>query len=198
MRVIHENPMKRVDPPQTNVSSQAAATGPHFSERELAEVEASYPEGLTTQDVVELFSARGERLSEATFRKYVQLGLLPRSVRVGRKGKHRGSQGRYPASVIRQIDAVRALMAQGFTIQDIQRELLSLRTDIDALGRQLTQVLSTMEQAVRESASAPRAGDDIAARAVGDARQLADALIEKLRAIEQRLAMRARMARAAV
>lgn len=190
--------MKRVDPPQTNVSSQAAATGPHFSERELAEVEASYPEGLTTQDVVELFSARGERLSEATFRKYVQLGLLPRSVRVGRKGKHRGSQGRYPASVIRQIDAVRALMAQGFTIQDIQRELLSLRTDIDALGRQLTQVLSTMEQAVRESASAPRAGDDIAARAVGDARQLADALIEKLRAIEQRLAMRARMARAAV
>jgi DNA-binding transcriptional MerR regulator len=151
---------------------------------------------LSTQDVVELFSARGERLSEATFRKYVQLGLLPRSVRVGRKGKHRGSQGRYPASVIRQIDAVRALMARGYTIQDIQRELLSLRTDIDAVGRQLTQVLSNMEHALRESA--PGGGDEIAARAIADARQGSDELVEKLRAIEQRLAMRARMARAAV
>ena len=33
------------------------------------------------------------KFSEATLRKYVQLGLLPRSVRVGRKGKHQGSQG---------------------------------------------------------------------------------------------------------
>ena len=56
----------------------------------------SYPDGLSTQQIVELFAVEGERLSEATFRKYVQLGLLPRSVRVGRKGKHRGSQGRYP------------------------------------------------------------------------------------------------------
>lgn len=183
--------------PQLNVSSgPSSAASSQFSETELSELESRYPEGLTTQDVVELFSARGERLTEATFRKYVQLGLLPRSVRVGRKGKHRGSQGRYPASVIRQIDAVRALMAQGYTIQDIQRELLSLRTDIDAVGRQLGQLLTTMEHAVGESA--PRAGDDIASRAIADARVGADVLVEKLRAIEQRLAMRARMARAAV
>jgi DNA-binding transcriptional MerR regulator len=187
--------MKRVDPPHANAST-AAGSGSHFSEPELTDLEARHPEGLSTQDVVELFSARGERLSEATFRKYVQLGLLPRSVRVGRKGKHRGSQGRYPASVIRQIDAVRALMARGYTIQDIQRELLSLRTDIDAVGRQLTQVLSNMEHALRESA--PGGGDEIAARAIADARQGSDELVEKLRAIEQRLAMRARMARAAV
>lgn len=190
--------MKRVDPSIPVSSPSSGGPGAHFTEAELAEVEARYPEGLTTQDVVELFAARGERLSEATFRKYVQLGLLPRSVRVGRKGKHRGSQGRYPASVIRQIDAVRLLMAQGFTIQDIQRELLSLRTDIDAVNQKLAQVLSTMEQAVRDGANAPHVGDDIAARAIADARQSADALIEKLRAIEQRLAMRARMARAAV
>jgi DNA-binding transcriptional MerR regulator len=188
--------MKRSDTPHTNASSAAGSSGQHFSEPELAELEARYPDGLTTQDVVELISARGERLSEATFRKYVQLGLLPRSVRVGRKGKHRGSQGRYPASVIRQIDAVRALMARGYTIQDIQRELLSLRTDIDAVGRQLGQVLSNMEHALRESA--PGGGDEIAARAIADARLNAGELVEKLRAIEQRLAMRARMARAAV
>jgi len=187
--------MKRVDPPHANVSSAGASAGPHFSEPELTELEARFPEGLSTQDVVELFSARGERLSEATFRKYVQLGLLPRSVRVGRKGKHRGSQGRYPASVIRQIDAVRGLMARGYTIQDIQRELLSLRTDIDAVGKQLVQVLQNMEHALREGAGD---ADEIASRAIADARQRSSELVEKLRAIEQRLAMRARMARAAV
>lgn len=181
--------MKRVDPPHVSLSIGGAA--PQFTEPELLALEARYPDGLTTQDVVELFAARGDKLSEATFRKYVQLGLLPRSVRVGRKGKHRGSEGRYPVAVIRQIDAVRALMAQGYTIQDIQRELLSLRSDIDALGQKLAQVLSTMEQAAAAS-------DDIAARAISDARQVGDALIERLRAIEQRLAMRARMARAAV
>jgi len=188
--------MKRVDPPQPHSTMPNAAGGGFFSESELAELEARHPEGLSTQDIVELFAGRGDRLSEATFRKYVQLGLLPRSVRVGRKGKHRGSQGRYPTSVIRQIDAVRALMAQGFTIQAIQGELFRLRSDIDALGQQLGQVLSTMESAVRDQA--PRAADDIAARAIADARQVADGLLEKLRAIEQRLAMRARMARAAV
>jgi DNA-binding transcriptional MerR regulator len=175
--------------------STAAAT---FSEAELAELESRSQDGLTTQEIVELFSARGERLSEATFRKYVQLGLLSRSVRVGRKGKHRGSQGRYPAGVVRQIDAVRLLMAQGFTIQDIQREFLCVRSDIDALSRQLTQVLGALSQAAAERANATLGNDDMLARALNEATQSADALIEKLRAIEQRLAMRARMARAAV
>jgi hypothetical protein len=188
--------MKRADPLHANLPATGVSVGSHFSEAELAEIELRYPEGLSTQEVVELFSSRGERLTEATFRKYVQLGLLPRSVRVGRKGKHRGSQGRYPAAVVRQIDAVRTLMAQGCTIQDIQREFLSLRTDIDALGRQLAQVLGTMENAVRESTV--RAGDEVASRAIADARQLGEGLLERLTAIEQRLAMRARMARAAV
>jgi hypothetical protein len=202
--------MKRVEPSLTNVSpgGTAATASAQFSESRLAEIESRFQDGLSTQQIVELFSS-GERLTEATFRKYVQLGLLPRSVRVGRKGKHRGSQGRYPASVVRQIESVRALMAQGYTIQDIQREFVCLRSDIDALARQLAQVLATLDQAVSESAlgtsmgtsmgsGAPGVGDEVFGRAVGDARHSADALIEKLRAIEQRLAMRARMARAAV
>jgi DNA-binding transcriptional MerR regulator len=179
--------MKRVDTPLTSVSP-AGSTAAHFDEGELLEIEARYPEGLSTQEIVELFSLRGERFSEATFRKYVQLGLLPRSVRVGRKGKHRGSQGRYPASVVRQIEAVRRLMAQGFTIQHIQREFLNLR--------QLNQLLANLEQAMRGPAAS--GGDEILGRALGDARENSDSLVEKLRAIEQRLAMRARMARAAV
>jgi DNA-binding transcriptional MerR regulator len=197
-KLLNGNRMKRVDTHWPNVSSSNAGSAAAFGEAELADIEARYPDGLSTQEIVEIFAARGERLSEATFRKYVQQGLLPRSVRVGRKGKHRGSQGRYPASVVRQIEAVRALMAQGFTIQDIQREFLCVRSDIDALARLVAQVIGTLESAVGERRRDEAPHDDMLTRSLSDARESADALVTKLRAIEQRLAMRARMARAAV
>jgi hypothetical protein len=91
-------------------------------------------------------------------------------------------------------------MAQGYTIQDIQREFLCVRSDIDALSRLVAQVIGTLDAAVTERLE-QRQGqtpDDMLARSVNDARETADALVTKLRAIEQRLAMRARMARAAV
>lgn len=188
--------MKRVMPAlQTDIATPKAAPG--FTEGELDLVESGHPQGLTTQQVVELFTGRGARLSEATFRKYVQLGLLPRSVRVGLKGKHRGSQGLYPASVVRQIELIRQLMGQGYTIQEIKREFLFLRTDIDALSRQLDEVLSTIEKAI-EAGGTGDAADEVVSRVLREAHGEADDLIRKLRAIEQRLAMRARMARAVV
>jgi hypothetical protein len=168
-----------------------------WSEAELAELERSHAGGLSTQQVVELFAARRQPLSEATFRKYVQLGLLPRSVRVGRKGKHRGSQGLYPAAVVRQIELIRRLMAQGYTIQELQQEFLFLGSDIDGLARQLERVLDAVQRAAERRGEGERT-DDVIARAVIEARGQADALINQLRAIERRLAMRARMARAAV
>jgi DNA-binding transcriptional MerR regulator len=188
--------MKRVTTTLQAPAQLPGTPSPAFSEAELAGIESAHPNGLSTHEVVSLFAAHGERLSEATFRKYVQLGLLPRSVRVGRKGKHRGSQGLYPAAIVRQIEMIRGLMAQGYTIVDIQREFVGVRTEIDALARQLSQVLSTLDGALRGHAG--ETTDEVLARAVDGARQTADALIEKLRAIEQRLAMRARMARAAV
>ncbi|MGB5414867.1 MAG: hypothetical protein WBN01_09515, partial [Polyangiales bacterium] len=53
-----------------------------WSDEELATIEGAHVEGMSVQQIVETFTARGSRLTEATFRKYVQLGLLPRSVRV--------------------------------------------------------------------------------------------------------------------
>ena len=188
--------MKRQITSLKAVGAPGGMLGRAFTEAELAELEASHAEGLSTHEVVALFAGRGERLSEATFRKYVQLGLLPRSVRVGRKGKHRGSQGLYPAQIVRQIEAIRALMAQGYTMVDIQRELLCLRSDIDAVARQLGQVLGALSSAVQERAG--ETPDEVLARALQDARVMGEQLIEKLRAVEERLAMRARMARAAV
>ncbi len=170
---------------------------PGFGEEELAAIEARFPDGMSVQQVVEVVTSRGARLTEATFRKYVQLGLLPRSVRVGRKGKHRGSQGLYPASVIRQIDHVRRLMAQGFTMEEIQKEFLFVRGEIVALGRKLERIYAAIEDAFAPAGGAGE-GDPLARRALEEARGAGDELIRRLTDIERRLSLRARMAKAAV
>jgi DNA-binding transcriptional MerR regulator len=168
-----------------------------WTELEFSEIERSNPEGITTQQVVEIFTARGERLTEATFRKYVQLGLLPRSVRIGRKGRHRGSQGLYPATVIRQIDVIRGLMAQGLTIEEIQRDFPFLAGDINELSQRLKKVFSSIELATSKNEPVS-SSDQVVLRALSEARTAAEDLLNKLRSIEGRLLMRARMARAAV
>jgi DNA-binding transcriptional MerR regulator len=181
-----------------------------FSDAELEALERAHPEGLSVQQVVDAFARQGVRLTEATFRKYVQLGLLPRSTRVGRKGKHRGSQGLYPATVVRQIDELRRLMQAGFTIEEIQRQYLFVRADIEALDRQLQRVLDALERAAAEAgelgggdarggvAGSPAGPDALTARELDDARRTGAALVGKLTAVERRLSMRARMARAVV
>jgi hypothetical protein len=163
----------------------------------FVEIEDEHPDGMTTQEVLEVFAVRGERLTEAAFRKYVQLGLLPRSVRIGRKGKHRGSQGLYPSSIVRQIDLIRRLMAQGLTIEEIQRDFPFLGGNIDEIEQRLNRVFAGIGRAA-SSESHRDANDEVLHRALGDARATADELVRKLRAIEQRLLMRARMARAVV
>ena len=105
-----------------------------LDERELQEIERTWPNGLTSRQIVDVFETRGIRFSEATLRKYVQLGLLPRSVRVGRKGKHRGSCGVYPAHVIRRVNAVKGMMAEDRTIEEIQRSFARFKDDIDVGG----------------------------------------------------------------
>ena len=94
---------------------------------EIARVERERAQGVSSAEVVTLFGARGARLSAATFRKYVQLGLLPRSRRVGRKGKHTGSKGLYPVSVVRRIDLIKRMMAEGLTLEDIGESFVAVK-----------------------------------------------------------------------
>ena len=44
-------------------------------------------------------------------------------------GKHQGSQGMYPAAVIRHILRIKEMMADDLTIEQIQREFLFVRGD---------------------------------------------------------------------
>jgi DNA-binding transcriptional MerR regulator len=159
-------------------------------EGQFEEVERRHPQGMSVQQIVEELSAQGEKLTEATFRKYVQLGLLPRSVRVGKKGKHRGSQGLYPATAVRQVLLIRRLMQQGFTIDEIQSRFLFVRGEIDALATQLERVLTQLAGA--------HGADDLSRREVEEARKLGASLLDKVRDVERRMAVRARMERAAV
>lgn len=165
-----------------------------WSEADLASVERAHPKGMTVQEIVEAFTSRGGRLTEATFRKYVQLGLLPRSVRVARQGKRRGSQGLYPSSVVRQIDEIRRLMAQGYTMLEIQREFLFIRGDIEEVGRQLERI----DAAVRTVLASREEKDELTERQLEEIREIARELMSRLAGIEQRMSMRARMARAVV
>src|SRR5687768_14884475 len=116
-----------------------------FSPAELESIERGFPRGLLAKQILALFRPRGVRLSEATFRKYVQAGLLPRSRRVGRKGKHRGSQGVYPVEAVRRINAIKKMMADGMTLEDIKRSFIFFKNHIDQVDRGLAEVLDNFE-----------------------------------------------------
>ncbi len=122
-------------------------------EEVLDRIEREHAQGITSSDILELFAAHGIKFSEATLRKYVQLGLLPRSVRVGRKGKHQGSQGMYPATVVRQVQRIKEMMAQDYTIEEIQREFLFVRGDIEELERTMAKVFDALRDAAKERRS---------------------------------------------
>ncbi|MEZ4253487.1 MAG: hypothetical protein R3B99_35205 [Polyangiales bacterium] len=187
---------KRAQPILT--TRRTAAPAEPFSEAELDALEAANPEGLGVQQIVDTFVAKGERLTEATFRKYVQLGLLPRSRRVGRKGKHRGSQGLYPATAVRQLVHLRQLMGLGFTIEEIQREFLFVRGDIEALGRQMSRVYTAFEDAFKVKKMTSNVGESLLVRQLKEAQAVGEDLLQRLEDMERRLTMDARMSRAAL
>jgi len=109
---------------------------------EIARIERDHARGLSAGTILEIFRPRGVRLSEATFRKYVQAGLLPRSRRVGRKGKHRGSHGVYPVESVRRINAIKKMMAAGLTLEDIKRSFVFFKNGIDQVQRGLGETLT--------------------------------------------------------
>ena len=111
-----------------------------LAEDELRGIEGQYADGITAVQIVDVFTSRGIKFSEASFRKYVQQGLLPRSKRVGRKGKHRGSLGVYPAKTVRRINHVKKLMADGHTIEEIQGQFLLYTDLVEGVGEHLDEL----------------------------------------------------------
>ncbi len=112
---------------------------------EIEKIERDFAAGVPARAILEIFAPKGVRLSEATFRKYVQAGLLPRSRRVGRKGKHRGSHGVYPVEAVRRINAIKMMMAEGLTLEEIKRSFVFFKNHIDQVERGLSEVMDGFE-----------------------------------------------------
>ncbi|MDA3862899.1 MAG: hypothetical protein PF689_03420 [Deltaproteobacteria bacterium] len=140
---------------------------------------------MTSAEVVKIFRDEGVRLSQATFRKYVQLGLLSRSHRVSAgSGKHRGSRGIYSASVLKNINEVKKMMNEGLTLDDIVRASRKFKQDINWINSELEQLFQEMNREIDEPkfdlSLKPRVESDIR-----DARDNAEELIKKLENIDK-------------
>jgi len=192
-----------------------------FSEDELASLEREHARGLSSEEIVAVFARKGVRFTEASLRKYVQLGLLPRSRRVAVKGKKRGSLGLYPASIVRRVQRLKELLTD-YTIEQIQREFLFVRSDVEELQVMLERIFLSLARAATSSGGAssdfqgspargrrataarpgPAKATDGAARVVmrelAEARALAGDLVAKITSVESRLSMKARLEREAV
>jgi len=156
-----------------------------LKEDELRAVEGTYGDGITAVQIVDVFTSRGIKFSEASFRKYVQQGLLPRSRRVGRKGKHRGSMGVYPAKTVRRINTVKSLMADGYTIEEIQGQFLHYTDLVEGVAENLGELWNRIGvDAIRLDPKAKRELD----KELADCRRDGDRLVERLGDITRRVA----------
>lgn len=123
----------------------------YFSEEEIKKIEKLFSDGITSNQIIDIFSQRGAKLSEPTFRKYVQLGLLPRSIRVGRKGKYQGSRGLYPVSVVRRINDIKKLMEMNYTIEQIKDQFgLQQGVDWEEFEKEIEGVIVTLQKKIDE------------------------------------------------
>jgi hypothetical protein len=159
-----------------------------LTDDELTKIEREHPEGLSSDQIVLFLARGGVAFTHASLRKYVQLGLLPRSRRVAVEGKARGSLGLYPAIILRRIQRLRSLMGS-YTIEEIQREFLFVRTDVEELEGNLERIFTALGGAAKAT------GGDVAWRELSDARSLAADLVAKLASVETRLTMQARLER---
>jgi DNA-binding transcriptional MerR regulator len=170
-------------------AARSAADGLLLDE-EIGDIERQSPGGLTSRQIVDVFTSRGLRFSEATLRKYVQLGLLPRSVRVGRKGKHRGSCGIYPTEIVRRVNQVRVLMAADLTIEEIQRSFARFKQEIEGVEKGVRELIAGFEREAKGSAHDQEKRAAIEAEIVA-AKQAAGELIRRIAGVEASLQARA-------
>jgi len=157
----------------------------------LAQLEKAHAAVFSSAEILDVFARHDVQLSEATLRKYVQLGLLPRSVRVGRKGKHQGSQGIYPVSVVRQILRIKQMMGESYTIEQIQREFLFIRSEVEQLESMLSRIFKKLDGVLKERKT--ERVTSAVQRDVSDARSLSKELMGRLEAIETKLTSRSKL-----
>ncbi|MCA9682485.1 MAG: MerR family transcriptional regulator [Myxococcales bacterium] len=156
-----------------------------LSEAQIREIEATNADGLTSRDLVRVFEDRKVRFSEANLRRYVQLGLVPRSHRIGHKGKHQGSRGLYPIRAVRRINLIKKLMAERYTLEEIQDKFLAFKDDIETLDEASNKLIERFEDKLGDFPAGPRR--DRLFDELGAVRRAAADLLEAVHRLEKLL-----------
>src|SRR5216684_368444 len=147
-----------------------SAREPRMAQREADEFDAleqQFPQGISAGQIVEFFIPRG-----------VQLGLLPRSRRVGEKGKHRGSRGLYPSSAVRRIHLIKSLMDEGMTLEDIRRSFIFFRGQLDGIERSLDELFAALDKSLAEKAEVKPSRRKELERLLSETRHRADQFVK--------------------
>jgi len=154
---------------------------------DLSAIEKTFEHGITAVQIVDAFTSRGIKFSEASFRKYVQQGLLPRSRRIGRKGKHRGSLGVYPSKTVRRINTVKELMADGYTIEEIQGQFLLYTDLVEGVAENLHDLCTKLATDLGDSDRDAAERKDIE-REIADTRRDGDKVVARLETLTRQVA----------
>jgi hypothetical protein len=104
-----------------------------LTDAEIKRLERKHAAGVPSRAIVDAFQSKGARFSEATLRKYVQLGLLPKSQRVGSRGRHKGSTGVYPVMILRLVNDIKSALDKGSTLEEVRVGRVALEGEVDAL-----------------------------------------------------------------
>jgi hypothetical protein len=128
-----------------------------LSASELKRIEHRYAEGIDSGAVVQIFQKKGERFSEPSLRKYVQLKLLPTSRRVGTQGRHRGSSGLYPVVVVRLINDIKKALQQGATLDELRYGRVGVLGELQALVRASEAAVDRLREATQHQERKKRA-----------------------------------------
>jgi hypothetical protein len=130
----------------------------NLSGAELRRIERQYADGIKSATVVEIFQAKGHRFSEATLRKYVQLGLLPKSRRVGVRGRHRGSSGLYPVGIVRLVNGIKVALDKGATLEEVRFGNVGLTSELEVLRDKTREVIGRFEESIAQLNDAKHRG----------------------------------------
>jgi DNA-binding transcriptional MerR regulator len=157
---------------------------------EFDRLETEHPQGISAAQIVDFFVPRGVKLAQATFRKYVQLGLLPRSRRVGEKGKHRGSRGLYPTSAARRIHLIKSLMDEGMTLEEIRSSFVFFRGQLDGVERAFEELFIALEKSIADKGELRASRRKELERLLAEARRHAVQLVRDLEKTVQQITTR--------
>ena len=155
-----------------------------LTDAQLLQIEADHLEGFTSSELVTAFLERDVHFTEANLRRYVQLGLVPRSRRVGAAGRQQGSRGLYPVRALRRINRIKELMAEHrFTLEEIQARYVTFQDGIETVDEALNDLLDLFSTKIGEMPQKPqtrRLGAEL-----GNVRRLAQDMMKAVTDLEQ-------------